>query len=98
VEPGCYEGNVDTAQHLYDNHGVCMTRILHEGEKENACWLAAISTDLVVVKAGSSYKIFLDVFAGQLLCSCTYPNRPQHDISHISYFMCDESAICGVIQ
>jgi len=91
---GCYEGNVDTAQHLYDRFGVCMTRVEHMGNDTTNCTAASRSADLVVVKGGNQFRIYTDVTEDQWICSFC-PNGREPDISHISYFVCDENAQCS---
>ncbi len=50
----------------------------------NSTEIADVSAKVALVKAGQSYKYYLNVTAGQILSS----NNGQ-DISHISYFRCD---------
>jgi hypothetical protein len=61
------------------------------GDEDNECTTADVSAKVVIVKAGSqqsatwSYRTYLNVTAGQQLCSY----NSNKDISHISYFRCD---------
>lgn len=67
-----------------------------EGEKDDDCTSADVSAKVVIVKAGSSqsiaysYRTYLNVTAGQQLCSYDPPgNDKAKDISHVTYFRCD---------
>lgn len=67
-----------------------------EGEKDDDCTTADVSAKVVIVKAGSassieySYRTYLNVTAGQQLCSYDPPGSDKaKDISHVTYFRCD---------
>jgi len=92
-DEGCYEGNIDTAQHLYDRFGVCMTRIKRTDSTRRDWVLAAINADVVVVKGGNGYRLYNNVKKWEIIK--THCCNPKPNISHISYFVCDENAICN---
>jgi hypothetical protein len=52
---------------------------------DSHCTTAWFSAKVVLLKAGTQYRYFLNVTSGQQLCSTN-----NHDISHISKFRCDD--------
>lgn len=100
LNPGCYAGNISTKQHFFDRFGICMRRSQKTGSQNRSCTPAKRSADAVVVKGGPQFRLYINVTKGQRLC--TYcPASPlaeaackKPDISHISYFVCDENATC----
>jgi hypothetical protein len=63
-----------------------------EGEKDDDCFTSDHAAKVVIVKAGSeqsatwSYRTYLNVTAGQQLCSYSVAHK---DVSHATYFRCD---------
>lgn len=89
----------DAAELAWVNSNVLVgpwEKFADEGEKDDDCTSADVSAKVVIVKAGSSssieysYKTYLNVTAGQQLCSYDPPgsDKPK-DISHVTYFRCD---------
>lgn len=100
---GCYEGNVDTSQHLFDQFGICMSRVQHSGSHWSSCKLAEIDAAVVIVKGGNGFRLYTDVQRWDIICSycggltpsdVSEADTKRPNISHISYFDCDPSAIC----
>lgn len=91
IDEGCYVGNIDTAQHLYDRFGVWMELVEHTGGQNESCTSALVDADLVIVKGGDGFNLYLGVKVGDQICTCEInPQGHLKDISHISYFRCEE--------
>lgn len=57
---------------------------LYKNDGSTPCAAAQIDASVVLIKAGTKYIYYLNVSAGQQLCS--YDGK---DISHVSYFTCE---------
>jgi hypothetical protein len=102
LNPGCYPGNIDNKQHLFNRFGICMQRTHRTGAQNRACTTSRWNAGVVIVKGGPGFRLYTNVRVGDRLCTycpggitglseaeCFKPN-----ISHISYFRCNANAQC----